>query len=224
MTVCDLVGERIPDIETLNRDFEKAPASKIIGWAVETFGDGLCVAASMQDAVLIDLATRIKPDIEVVFIDTLDHLPETLHTVERVRRRYNLNLRVVRVPEPEIPFHVQDPVVCCSEAKVAALDEALEGKLAWMSGIRRTEAVTRQGAPVVSFDRRGLVKINPLATWSDFDVVSYLARHRVPYNPLLDQGYASIGCAPTTRPVAPGEHPRAGRWPGSDKTECGLHL
>lgn len=224
MTVCDLVGERVPDIEALNRRFETVPASKIIRWATETFGDRVCIAASMQDAVLIDLATRIKPEIEAVFIDTGDHLPETLETVERVRRRYDLNLRVIRVPEPEIPFHIQDPVLCCSEAKVAALDLALEDKLAWMSGLRRSEAVTRRSAPVVSFDRRGLVKINPLATWSDFDVSSYLAQHRVPYNPLLDQGYASIGCAPTTRPVAPGEHPRAGRWPGSDKTECGLHL
>ncbi|MDP9441395.1 MAG: phosphoadenylyl-sulfate reductase [Actinomycetota bacterium] len=224
MTVCDLVGERIPDIEALNRRFETAPASKIIRWATETFGDRVCIAASMQDAVLIDLATRIKPGIEVVFIDTGDHLPETLETVERVSRRYDLNLRVIRVPEPEIPFHIQDPVLCCSEAKVAALDLALEDKLAWMSGLRRSEAVTRRSAPVVSFDRRGLVKINPLATWSDFDVSSYLTQHRVPYNPLLDEGYASIGCAPTTRPVAPGEHPRAGRWPGSDKTECGLHL
>ncbi len=224
MTVCDLIGEQVPDIEALNRRFETAPASKIITWATETFGDRLCVAASMQDAVLIDLATRVKPDIEVVFIDTGDHLPETLETLERVRRRYDLNLRVIGVPEPEIPFHIQDPVLCCSEAKVAALDVALEDKLAWMSGLRRSEAVTRRGAPVVAFDRRGLVKVNPLATWSDLDVAGYLAQHRVPYNPLLDQGYASIGCAPCTRPVAPGEHARAGRWPGSDKTECGLHL
>lgn len=224
MTVCDSVGERIPDIEALNRQFETAPAARVIRWATETFGDRLCVAASMQDAVLIDLATRVKPDIEVVFIDTGDHLPETLQTLERVRRRYNLNLRVVTVPEPEVPFHVQDPVLCCSQAKVAALDEALEDKLAWMSGLRRSESPSRKKAPVVGFDRRGLVKVNPLATWSDLDVSSYLTRHRVPYNPLLDEGYASIGCAPTTRPVAPGEHPRAGRWPGSDKTECGIHL
>ncbi len=224
MSVCDLIGERIPDIDAINRRFETAPASQVISWATQTFGDRICIAASMQDAVLIDLATRIEPDIEVVFIDTGDHMPETLETLEQVQRRYDLNLRVMRVPEPEVAFHIQDPVLCCSQAKVAALEEALEDKLAWMSGLRRSESVTRRGAPVVGYDRRGLVKINPLATWSDLDVSNYLVQHRVPYNPLLDQGYASIGCAPTTRPVAPGEHPRAGRWPGSEKTECGLHL
>jgi phosphoadenosine phosphosulfate reductase len=211
------------ELAAVSAGFESAPASKIVRWAVEHFGDSLCITASFQDAVLVDLATRIKPDIEVVFIDTLDHFPETYETVERARRRYDLNLRVVRVPEPEIPFHVVDPVRCCSDAKVAALEEALSGRSAWLSGLRRVEAATRADAPIVSVDKRGLVKVNPLATWSDLDVSGYVAANDVPYNPLLDQGYPSIGCMPTTKPVEAGADPRSGRWAGSDKTECGLH-
>lgn len=213
----------VDDLDRLSAGFESAPASKIVRWAVDRFGDDLCIAASFQDAVLIDVATRVKPDIEVVFIDTLDHFAETYETVERVRSRYDLNLRIIRVPEPEIPFHLVDPVRCCSDAKVAALDEALRGRRAWLSGLRRVEAETRAGAPIVSLDRRGLVKVNPLATWTDLDVSGYVATNDVPYNPLLDQGYPSIGCAPTTKPIAPGAGPRSGRWAGTDKTECGIH-
>ena len=211
------------ELAALSTSFESAPASKVVRWAVETFGDGLCITASFQDSVLIDVATKVKPDIEVVFIDTLDHFPETYETVERVRARYDLNLRVVRVPEPEVPFHVVDPVRCCSDAKVAALEEALQGKAAWLSGLRRDEAVTRRDAAIVSLDKRGLVKVNPLATWSDLDVSGYVATNDILYNPLLDQGYPSVGCMPTTKPVEPGADPRSGRWAGSDKTECGLH-
>lgn len=211
------------EIAGISAGFESAPASKIVRWAVDTFGDDLCLTASFQDAVLIDLATRVKADIEVVFIDTGDHFAATYDTVERVRRRYDLNLRVMTVPVPYIPFHVSDPVRCCSDAKVTALEEALAGKQAWMTGLRRSEAVTRAGAPIVSLDKRGLVKVNPLATWSDLDVSGYIADNDVPYNPLLDAGYSSIGCAPTTMPVAAGADVRSGRWAGSEKTECGLH-
>ena len=211
------------DLAELDRRFETASAGAIVRWAVDTFGDDLCLAASMQDAVLVDVATRVDPSIEVVFIDTGDHFPETLETLERARALYDLNLRIVRVPEPEVPFHVADPVRCCSDAKVAAMDAVLATRAAWMTGLRRAEAPTRAGARIVERDRRGLVKVNPLATWSDLDVEGYIQDHHVIYNPLLDQGYQSIGCAPTTTPVAPGADPRSGRWAGSDKTECGLH-
>ena len=211
------------ELEALSASFESAPASKVVRWAVDQFGDDLCITASFQDSVLIDVATKVKADIEVVFIDTLDHFSETYETVERVRRRYDLNLRVVRVPEPEVPFHVTDPVRCCSDAKVAALEEALTGKAAWLSGLRRVEATTRAGAAMVGLDKRGLVKVNPLATWTDLDVSGYVAANDILYNPLLDQGYPSVGCMPTTKPVEPGADPRSGRWAGSDKTECGLH-
>ena len=211
------------ELAALDARFETASASAVVRWAVETFGDAICLTASMQDAVLIDIATEVAPDIEVVFIDTGYHFTETLETVERVRAHYGLNLKVMKVPTPSEPLWQVDPVNCCSEAKVAQLDLALEGKQAWMSGLRRSEAATRAGAPIVSRDRRGLVKVNPLATWTDADVAGYAADHGVIYNPLLDQGYLSIGCAPCTRPVADGEDPRSGRWAGTDKTECGIH-
>ena len=211
------------ELARVNREFESAPASRIVRWAVDMFGSRVVLAASFQDAVLIDVATNVDPAIEVVFIDTGDHFPETYDTVEAIRAHYDLNLHIARVPEPLIPFHVADPVRCCSDVKVAALDEALRDKDAWLSGLRRTEASTRTAAPTVARDRRGLVKINPLAAWSDADVAGYVRDHKIIYNPLLDQGYSSIGCMPTTTPVAPGDDPRSGRWAGSDKTECGLH-
>jgi phosphoadenosine phosphosulfate reductase len=178
----------------------------------------------MTDAVLIDLATRVDPAIEVVFIDTGYHFPETLETVEQVRRRYGLNLRMMTVPTHDEELWKVDPGNCCSAVKVGQLDRALANKAAWMSGLRRSEAEVRATAPIVVRDLRGLVKVNPLATWTDQDVADYIAEHDVPVNPLLDQGYPSIGCWPCTKPVADGEDPRSGRWAGQDKTECGLHL
>jgi phosphoadenosine phosphosulfate reductase len=210
-------------LSRLNREFEDAPASAIIRWAVDRFHPKLCLTASMTDALLIDLATRVQPDLEVVFIDTGYHFPETLDTLELVRQRYRLHLRVMSVPQPPVPLWQTDPGQCCSVAKVEQLELALSDKLAWMSGLRRDEATTRRNAPIVSRDRRGLIKVNPLAAWTDEDVAGYIADHDVPVNPLLAKGYPSIGCWPCTRAVAPGEDKRAGRWAGLDKTECGLH-
>ena len=207
------------ELAELSRSFEGAPASKIIRWAVERFSPRLSLLASMTDAVLIDLAVKVDPSIEVVFIDTGHHFPETLETVELVRRRYGLNLRIVTVgPEPA-------PLVdgCCSAAKVLQLDRALVGREAWLSGLRRAEAATRADAPIVGLDRRGLVKVNPIANWTDDDVSGYIATHDVPVNPLVFQGYPSVGCQPCTFPVAAGADPRSGRWAGSDRTECGIH-
>jgi phosphoadenosine phosphosulfate reductase len=207
-----------------NRRFEHEPASAVIGWAVETFHPHLCMTASMTDAVLIDLAVKVEPAIEVVFIDTGYHFPETLDTMERVRRHYGLNLRIMTVPPHDEELWKVDPENCCSAIKVGQLDRALAGKEAWMSGLRRAEAPSRANAPIIARDLRGLVKINPLATWSDLDVAGYVKDHGVPVNPLVEQGYLSIGCWPCTKPVGEGEDARAGRWAGSDKTECGLHL
>jgi phosphoadenosine phosphosulfate reductase len=212
------------EMSELNDRFETAPASEIIRWAVDTFHPHLALTASMTDAVLIDLAVNVEPSIEVVFIDTGYHFPETLETVELVRRRYGLNLRMMTVPHHDEELWKVDPENCCSAIKVGQLDRALAGKEAWMSGLRRAEAPTRANAPIVVRDLRGLVKVNPLATWSDLDVEGYIRDHDIITNPLLEQGYLSIGCWPCTKPVAPGEDPRSGRWNGSDKTECGLHL
>jgi phosphoadenosine phosphosulfate reductase len=212
------------ELAELNREFETAPAQAVIEWAVEQFHPYMCLSASMTDAVLIDLAVRVEPSIEVVFIDTRYHFPETLETVERVRRHYGLNLRVLTVRPQPVELWRVDPANCCSTAKVEQLDRALAGKLAWMSGLRRAESAVRSTAPIVARDLRGLVKVNPIATWSDADVAGYMADHDVPFNPLLEQGYLSIGCRPCTQPVAQGDDPRSGRWSGTDKTECGLHL
>jgi phosphoadenosine phosphosulfate reductase len=177
----------------------------------------------MNDAVLIDLATKVHPGIEVVFIDTGYHFPETLQTVETVRRRYGLNLRMMTVPHHDEELWRVDPENCCSAVKVGQLDRALEGKAAWMSGLRRDEAATRGQAPIVARDLRGLVKVNPLATWSDLDVEGYIADHDVPVNPLKAQGYLSIGCQPCTQLPTDPSDPRSGRWSGQAKTECGIH-
>jgi phosphoadenosine phosphosulfate reductase len=218
-----VVGYSDDDLEELNREFEKLPASKIVQWAVDSFSPHLCLSASMQDAVLIDLATKVDPGIEVVFIDTGYHFPETLDTVEVVRRRYGLNLRIMTVRPFAEELWRLDPENCCSSVKVGQLDRALAGKVAWMSGLRRVEADTRAAAPIVGRDLRGLIKVNPLATWSDDDVAWYIEEHDVPINPLLRQGYTSVGCAPcTTLPTDP-DDPRSGRWAGREKAECGLH-
>jgi phosphoadenosine phosphosulfate reductase len=177
----------------------------------------------MQDAVLIDLATKVDPGIEVVFIDTGYHFPETLDTVETVRRRYGLNLRIMTVKPFAEPLWQLDPENCCSSVKVGQLDRALAGKVAWMSGLRRTEADSRAGAPIVGRDLRGLVKVNPIATWNDDDVASYVETHDIPVNPLLRQGYGSVGCQPCTSLPTDPDDPRSGRWVGRDKTECGIH-
>lgn len=212
------------ELAQLNEQFESASAQEIIAWTSEHFAPHLALAASMNDAVLIDVATKVNPSIEVAFIDTRYHFPETLDTVERVRHRYSLNLRILTATEYDPPLWQVDPENCCSQEKVAQLDRALEGKLAWMSGLRRSEAETRSNAPIIARDRRGIIKVNPLANWSDEQVDDYINQHDVPVNPLIAQGYLSIGCAPCTRPVAPGADPRSGRWADSEKTECGLHF
>jgi phosphoadenosine phosphosulfate reductase len=207
------------ELAELNREFDRLPASKIIQWAVDTFAPHLCLTASFTDAVLIDLAVKVDPGIEVVFIDTGYHFPATLDTVEAVRRRYGLNLRIMTVRPFAEPLWELDPENCCSSVKVGQLDRALAGKVAWMSGLRRTEADSRAGAPIVGRDMRGLVKVNPLATWTDDDVASYVEANDILVNPLLHQGYGSVGCQPCTQPG----DARNGRWSGRDKTECGLH-
>ncbi len=212
------------ELAELNAEFQRLPASKIIQWAVDSFAPHLCLTASMTDAVLIDLAVKVDPGIEVVFIDTGYHFPETLETVEEVRRHYGLNLRMMTVARQEEALWQADPENCCSAVKVGQLDRALAGKLAWMSGLRRVEAANRETTPVVARDIRGLIKVNPIVTWTDDDVAGYIADNDVPVNPLTARGYPSIGCMPCTTPVGDGEDVRAGRWRGSNKTECGLHL
>ena len=212
------------ELAEVSSAFEAADATEIVAWAVEQFHPALSLTSSMTDAVLIDLAVRVEPSIEVVFIDTGYHFPETLETMEQVRRHYGLNLRVMTVAPHDEALWKIDPENCCSSVKVGQLDRALAGKAAWMSGLRRAESPTRAVTPIVAHDVRGLVKVNPIATWTDDDVAGYIADHDVPVNPLLRQGYHSIGCAPCTKPAQNGGGLRSGRWIDSEKTECGLHL
>ena len=217
----------VPDLNELNaaaRDLETQPATAVIEWAWERFGPDVILAASFQDCVLIDLVSQVAPGVEVAFLDTGYHFAETLWYVEQIRSRYDLNLSMIT---PEVPLDDQwltDPDACCNARKVEPLARALAGKEAWMTGLRRDEAVSRAKAPIVAYDiGKGLVKVNPIATWTDLDVEGYVRDHDLPVHPLADRGYASIGCWPCTRPVQEGESARSGRWAGTDKTECGLH-
>jgi phosphoadenosine phosphosulfate reductase len=212
------------ELDDLAPDMESWPAERVVEWALQTFGSRIAIAASMADTVLVHMATQIDPDVEVVFLDTGFHFSETLVTLRRAQSRYRLNLRVERAA-PDAPdlFEVGTDG-CCAARKVALLDRALLDKDAWMTGLRRSESSTRAATPIVSLDKRGLVKICPLANWSDDDVARYIADNDVIVNPLQYEGYPSIGCWPCTEPVLDGEDPRAGRWRGSGKTECGLHF
>lgn len=212
------------EVLQVSASFETASADKIIGWALGRFSvDGVSLACSFQDAVTVHLATSVNPDIEVLFLDTGFHFPETLEYVETLRRLYNLNLTVVR-PGEDAEAWPCGSARCCEVRKVSPMYEALAGRKAWITGLKRVDAPTRSDAPIVSWDDdRGMVKVNPLATWSDEDVARYVAENGLAVHPLASRGYLSIGCAPTTRPVSPGEDPRAGRWSDTDKIECGLH-
>ena len=211
------------DLLAASASLEGATASEIVRWAVDQFGDGLCLTSSMSEAVLIDVALKVEPSIEVIFLDTQYHFPETLETLVAVREKYQANLKVMRPDFPLDDLWALDTDTCCERRKVRQLDAALVGKTAWLSGLRRADNAGRADAPIVSRDRRGLVKVNAIANWSDADVDAYIALHDVPVNPLLSQGYLSIGCWPCTSKVGDGDDARSGRWVGTNKTECGLH-
>jgi phosphoadenosine phosphosulfate reductase len=213
----------VEELASVNASLEHAPASKAIDWALERFGGSVVVACSFQDLVIVDLVRAREPGIEVVFLDTEAHFAETLALVEESRTRYGLNL-VVTKPVAGAEAWPCGSEQCCRFRKVEPLRAALSANAAWITGLKRVDSPTRASIPVVGYDETfGMVKINPLATWTDDDIFSYEADHGLLVHPLMRQGYGSIGCAPTTRPVAEGEDPRAGRWSGSDKTECGLH-
>jgi phosphoadenosine phosphosulfate reductase len=204
--------------------FESAPAGLIVAWAIERFGSKLALTCSFQETVLIDIAVQVDPAIEVVFLDTGSHFPETLEFVEKIRHRYDLNLTTTQ-PVAGAEQWPCGTAQCCEFRKVRPMRQAMADKDAWMSGLKRVDAPTRRSAAIVSYDESwGMVKVNPLATWTQADIEGYAVDHGLPQHPLHARGYASIGCAPTTRPVRIGEDPRAGRWSDSDKVECGLHV
>lgn len=214
------------------RTLEDADARDILAWALGEFGSEFCIAASMADAVVIDIASRITDGVAVLFLDTGYHFAGTIGTRDRVASRYPVALQTLlpkqTVAEQNSLFgerlHDRDPDACCTLRKAEPLRRGLEPFAAWASGIRRDETTTRRRIGVVEWDAtREIVKVNPLAAWTQQMVDEYVAERDVVVNPLLNQGYPSIGCAPCTRPVGTGDDPRSGRWVGSGKVECGLH-
>ncbi|HLG13246.1 MAG TPA: phosphoadenylyl-sulfate reductase [Blastocatellia bacterium] len=213
---------------------EHAAPGAVIAWAVEEFGRGLTFGTGfgVEGMALLDMAVKVAPDIDVFFLDTEFLFPETYELRLRVEQRYGIEIRACHAalaPESQDELFgprlwSRDPDLCCRLRKVGPLREALKGRAAWMTAIRRDQTAIRASAIAVEWDSRWrLVKVNPLASWTRREVWNYIAKNNVPYNPLLDEGYASIGCTHCTRPVRAGEQERAGRWPGHAKTECGLH-
>ncbi|HEV3212563.1 MAG TPA: phosphoadenylyl-sulfate reductase [Acidimicrobiales bacterium] len=221
MTVpTDTLREELADAE---RALRNAAPTEVIDWALERFSGNVAMACSFEDLVLLDLALSRRADLELIFLDTGFHFPETLEFAHRVSEERGVNLTIT-TPGPEADAWPCGSERCCELRKVAPLQRALVGRDAWLTALKRVDAPTRAHVPVVSWDERfGLVKCNPIAAWTDDDIAWYLREHALPSHPLWAKGYASIGCAPVTRPVAPGESRRAGRWSGTDKEECGLH-
>ena len=226
------------------RDLAGAGAADLLAWTDEHFGAdyganygadygaGYVVASNMQDAVLVDLAAKVRPGVDVLFLDTGYHFAETIGTRDAVAAVYDIT--VVNVtPEQTVAeqdrlvgrdLFASDPNECCRRRKVVPLSTTLRRYSAWVTGIRRAESPTRADAPLVSFDETfGLVKVNPLAAWTDEDMAAYIDEHGILVNPLVAEGYPSIGCAPCTAKPADDADPRSGRWQGLAKTECGLH-
>ncbi len=230
--LADLAAQGQRELRSLQEG--EASPTEVVAWIARNFATGAAtVACSMADAALAHLVAEQVPGVDVLFLDTGYHFAETQRTRDEVARV--LDVRVIdarpkqTVAEQDAEFgpklHDRNPTLCCERRKVAPLKDALAGYEVWMTGVRREEAPTRANTPLVAWDERnGLVKVNPVAAWSSEELFAYASAHHVPVNPLLSNGYPSIGCEPCTKRVAPGEDPRSGRWAGLAKTECGLHL
>lgn len=227
----------VAELRTLAQEgagrFQDARAEDVVEWAVEQFGPRLAVACSMAEAVLPHMVSKVMPGVDVIFLETGYHFDETLQTRDDVRRRLPVTVVDVRarrtVPEQDEEFgdrmHSWDPVQCCEMRKVAPLRQALTSYEGWATGVRREDSALRKDTPQVGWDtKNAVVKVAPLAAWTQDDLERYVREHDVPLNPLLSQGYPSIGCAPCTRRTSAGEDARAGRWEGFEKTECGIHI
>lgn len=218
--------------ERAEAELADASPEEALSWAVEHFGDSLIVASNMQDAVLIDLAAKVKPDVDVLFLETGYHFAETIGTRDAVASVYPritmVNAQAEQsVADQEAEFGLlnqTDPGKCCFLRKVVPLRQTLAKYDAWVTGVRRVDAPTRANTPIVQWDElNGLVKINPIAPWTDEQFRSYIDENGILENPLVSIGYMSIGCEPCTAKVEAGQDPRSGRWAGNSKTECGLH-
>lgn len=223
------------ELAAVSASLEGEGPAAALQWAFAQFHvDDIALACSFgaEDVALVDMIAKVQPGARLFYLDTNFLFPETHAVIEQVRARYPIRLTQVL---PELTPEEQaaqrgaelwkvDPDACCGIRKVEPLKRVLGTLKAWITGIRREQAPTRMGAQVVEWDAKfNLVKINPLVAWKDADVWTYIFENQVPYNVLHDQGYPSIGCTHCTRAVQPGEDPRAGRWSGLQKTECGLH-
>ena len=223
------------ELKARSAELETANAADIVRWASERFGAGLTFATSLgiEDCVVTDMIARQSLPVAFFTLDTGLLFPETYALKAHIERLYGVTIAAVR-PEYTVEeqavregaeLWLRDPDHCCELRKIQPLRNTLANYDAWITAIRRDQTPERANAPVVGWDARfGLVKINPIARWTAADVRAYVQEHRVPYNPLHDQNYPSIGCVPCTSPVQPGEDPRSGRWRGSEKNECGLHF
>ena len=213
----------IEELDAVNERFEHASPHEILTWTFERFDDDVAMACSFEDLALLHMVHQLRPETEIVFLDTGGHFPETLEFAARVEREWALNLTRT-TPGPDARAWPCGTERCCELRKVEPLRRAVRGRSAWITAVKRVDAPTRASMKTLSWDEKfALVKVNPLATWSDDDVAYYLRTNALAEHPLWSQGYASIGCAAVTaRPQHPGER-RSGRWIGADKEECGLH-
>ena len=222
------------DLARASQALEAAEPPDIIRWAVDRYGGRLTMATAFgpEGCLIIHWLATIAPRTFVFNLDTGYQFKETLELRDRIARRYGIEVSLER-PDSTVedyeklhggPLHGTDPNRCCADRKIAVIRRVLTGFDAWMSGIRRDQSDDRSIAPIVGWDKKfGVVKISPLANWTKAKVWDAIVREDIPYNPLHDQGYMSIGCWPCTRSITFGEDERAGRWSGTAKTECGLH-
>ncbi len=210
------------ELAALNERFETADPSEVVRWAFERLGD-VVVACSFEDLVLVHLVRAQRPDAQFVFLDTGGHFAETLAFVDQIEREWGISLLRTE-PGSNARDWPCGTARCCELRKVDPLRLALAGRAGWVTALKRVDASTRATTPIVSVDEKfGLIKVNPLATWTDEDIAYYLSHHALPEHPLWSRGYASIGCAAVTTPPADPSNRRSGRWAGADKVECGLH-
>jgi phosphoadenosine phosphosulfate reductase len=216
----------------LNEKFEAAAPQQILRWAIETHGDGAALSSSFggQSAALIHMAIQVNPQIPILFLDTGFLFKETYAFVEELTKKWNLNLRTFKATSAQIAqtkknleARQDQSGVCCDDSKVDLMQRSLAGLTCWIAGLRRTQGDTRKDIKIVEEYQSGLIKVHPLANWSGKQLYAYMKEHNLPFHPLWDKGYTSIGCEPCTRPPLSADDERSGRWAGLEKKECGIH-
>lgn len=219
------------ELNELNQKFETATPQQIVEWAIKTYTPhiGLSSSFGAESAGLIHMAIQVDPKIPILFLDTGFLFKETLQFVEDLKTRFHLNVREFKATPEQIAqtkknLETKDAAgKCCDDSKVALMQQSLQGLQCWIAGLRRDQGKTRKNINIVENYRTGLVKVHPLANWSSKDLYQYMKQHDLPFHPLWEKGYRSIGCEPCTRLPLPGQDDRSGRWAGLDKTECGIH-